>query len=286
MLFLNTLLEKTCDEMETLLADATKQADTEMDRKRIAYAHLPLQHLRKYFVFRQDVDVLNLPAAQQTYQSILDGIEAANAQNVQVVGSQGIGFIGSFFKKFLETGIQYSTGDYSIVYKIPDRLKTALDRDAYGQNLNYQGRDINDTHYFTTQTFGSTWDAQGLAGYRQGAVWYRIPVTLPPGKANYGLFIGGVDNQVRVWCNGRFVGYGRGGLTTPHVFDLTDAVEPGQENLLAFQVIRVGNYELGTGGIMLPCFVFKGPRVERPIDENERPFRILPGGIVDRGDSD
>ena len=187
---------------------------------------------------------------------------------------------------FDETGIQYSTGDYAIVYKIPDRLKTALDRDAYGQHLNFQGPEINDEHYFTTRTFGATWDAQGLAGYRQGAVWYRVPLTLPAGQANYGLFVGGVDNQVRVWCNGRFLGHARGGLTTPHVFDLTEAAEPGREHLLALQVIRVGNCELGTGGIMLPCFVFKDPRVERTIREDERPFRILPGGIVDRGDFD
>lgn len=273
-------------EMEAILAEAAKQANTEMDRKRVAYAHLPLEHLRKYFAFRKDANALNLLDAQKTYQSISDGIDAVNEQNPQLVGSQGLIFIGRFFQKFLETGIQYSTGNYSIVYKIPDRLKTALDRDAYGQNLNYQGRDINDTHYFTTQTFGSTWEAQGLAGYRQGAVWYRIPVTLPDEKANYGLFIGGVDNQIRVWCNGRFIGHRRGGLTTPHVFDLTDAIEPGQENLLAFQVIRVGNHELGTGGIMLPCFVFKGPRVAEKSEENERPFRILPGGIIDRSEFD
>lgn len=278
--------EAFLDEMDRLFAEAGKAADTDLERTRIAYAHLPLEHLRKYFAFRKDVDTLNLPAARETYQSIIDGIHTANVQNVQIVGQQGLGFIGRFFQKFLDTGIQYSTGDYAIVHKIPDRLKTALDRDAYGQHLNYQGPEINDEHYFTTRTFGSTWDAQGLAGYRQGAVWYRVPFTLPAGQANYGLFIGGVDNQVRVWCNGRFLGHARGGLTTPHVFDLTEAAEPGRENLLALQVIRVGNYELGTGGIMLPCFVFKGPRVERAIGENERPFRILPGGIVEVGEDD
>jgi hypothetical protein len=272
------------DEMDLLFAEAAKQAEMELERKRIAYAHLPLEHLRKYLAFRREVNALDLPAARQTYQAIIDGIHTANVQNVQIVGQQGLQFIDRFFQKFLAVGITNSTGDYSIVYKIPDRLKTALDREVQGEQLNYQGTDINDTHYFTTQTFGSTWDAQGLGGYRKGAVWYRIPFTLPAKAENYGLFVGGVDNQIRVWCNGRFVGFGSGGLTTPHVFDLTDAVKPGEENLLAFQVIRVGNFELGTGGIMLPCFVFKGPRVERVIGEDERPFRMLPGGIVDRSD--
>ena len=276
--------EAFLDEMDQLFATAGKAADTDLDRKRIGYAHLPIEHLRKYFAFRRDVDTLNLPAADLAYQSITNGINAANAENVQIVGHQGLIFIGSFFRKFLEEGIKYSTGEYSIAYKIPDSLKTALDRNVDGHYLNYQGPEINDSHYFTTRTFGSTWDAQGFAGYRQGAVWYRVPFTLPAGEASYGLFVGGVDNQVRAWCNGKFVGYARGSLTTPHVFDLTDAVEPGKENLIALQVIRVGNHELGTGGIMLPCFVFKGPRVKREIADDERPFRILPGGILEYED--
>ncbi len=278
--------EAFLDEMDALFAEATKAADAEADQRRIAYAHLPLEHLRLYFAFRKDVNELDLSAAQATYQKIINGIHTNNERNIQIVGEQGLVFIGKFFQNFLETGIRYSTGDYSIIYKIPDRLKTAIDRDAQGEYLNFQGTDINDAEYFTTRTFASTWDAQGLAGYRQGAVWYRIPVELPADKANYGLFVGGVDNQLRVWCNGCFVGSGRGGLTTPHVFDLTDALRPGTVNLLAFQVIRVGNHELGTGGVMLPCFVFKGPRLERKVEENERPFRILPGGIVDHGDFD
>ncbi len=267
--------------MEQLLTEAGAAELSAAERQRVEYARLPLEHLKLYFGFRKEVNDLNLVAAEKVYQTITNNINAVNEQNTQLVGTQGLVFIGRFFQNFLAQGQRYSTGDYQIAYKIPDRLKTALDRDACGDRLNYQGVEINDSDYFTTQTYGSTWDAQGLAGYRSGAVWYRIPFTLPAGTDNYGLFVGGVDNRVRVWCNGRFIGAGRGGLTTPHVFDLTDAVKRGGDNLLALQVNRVGNFELGTGGIMLPCFVFKGPRVERQIGDDERPFRILPGGIID-----
>ena len=272
------------DDMNKLFQEAESKAEASMDKKRIEYAHLPMEHLQKYLDFRRDLDELRLVDAQKIYQTINKGIADANEENVHIVGSQGTVFLGSYFTKFLEAGIKYSSGDYSIVYKIPDRLKTAIDRDSYGQHLNYFGREISDSRYFETSTFKSTWDAQGLAGYRSGAVWYRIHFVLPAVQTDaehYGLFVGGVDNNISVWCNGKFIGSAGGGLTTPHVFELSGVVEPGKENLLAFQVRRIGNYELGTGGIMLPCFVFKGPQFMQEDNTDNRPYRVLPGGVIE-----
>lgn len=271
------------NDMKELLSDAEKMAKTPMDVKRVRYAALPMEHLQKYFNFRTHVDSLNFAEAKKIYKDINDGIDKANGENIHIVGFQGKVFLGSFFNKFLETGEKYSSGNYSIVYRIPERLKTALDRDSCGQNLNFFGRDINDSGYIETSTYNSTWDAQGLAGYRSGAVWYRVHFTLPRDieDGHYGLFIGGADNTVSVWCNGKYIGSAGGGLFTPRVFSISGALEPGKKNLLAIQIQRIGNYELGTGGITLPCFIFKGPEIEAGKNEDKRPFRMLPGGVIE-----
>ena len=152
----------------------------------------------------------------------------------------------------------------------------------------YYRREINDDHHFTTSTYRSTWDAQGFAGYRKGAVWYRIPFELDfdeldrdeDGNPTLGLLIGGGEGMLSVYCNDEFVGRGRASLARTIAFDLSDHIEPGDGNLLALQFDRVGNDELGTGGMTRPSFLFTGPRVEME-DQDLRPFRILPGGIYE-----
>src|SRR5690606_28989929 len=114
-------------------------------------------------------------------------------------------------------------------------------------------------------TYKSTWDAQGLGPYRDGGVWYRVNV--PVDKAlegkPIGLFVGAVEDTVHVWCNGQYIGMGRGYIR-PFQFDLTDAVKYGQDNLIALQIERRSSLnEMGLGGMLFPSFVFTGPRLEQ-----------------------
>ncbi len=273
------------DRMNSLFQQALSATSNQADKVRLEIAQLPMRHMQKYLNFRTQIAGYDFNAAARTYQDIIDGINAANKQNIHSAGPQGLVFIGRFFKDFLEQGKKYTAPPYRIIHRIPERLKTAFDPYTCGQNLNYYGVDVNDEHYIVTSTYNSTFDAQGLGGYRTGAVWYRdrFRLTSEEKKADegYGLFIGGADNTVRVWCNGRHIGQGdRSGLCKPRIFDLTEALNPNGENLLAIQVIRFGNYELGTGGLMLPSFIFQGPRLDKKA-ETGRPFRMLPGGVIE-----
>ena len=120
---------------------------------------------------------------------------------------------------------------------------------------------------------------RSLGLFRQGATWYRQRFTLPAVKKqkdfSYILVIGGADNMVKVWCNGKFAGGTEkpGGLCAPRIFDLGDTIKPGEENLLAIEVIRFGNFELGTGGIMLPSFISYAPALKK--QNTEQDFDIL-----------
>ncbi|MGA2067660.1 MAG: sugar-binding domain-containing protein [Thermoguttaceae bacterium] len=71
-------------------------------------------------------------------------------------------------------------------------------------------------------------------------VWYwrkfTAPVNAHPG-GRYLLRFEAVDYQAWVWLNGKPVG-GHEGPETPFTLDVTDAIQPGRENLLAVRVLN------------------------------------------------
>jgi len=113
-------------------------------------------------------------------------------------------------------------------------------------------------------------------------VWYRWRFRLPADAATepVGLFLGGFEDEARVWINGRFVGTSGVRFSVPAQFDLTDGIEREQENVLAIQVIRnSAANEIGLGGLIRPGFLFVGPRLEKPAPGPPTQLRrVLPGG--------
>ncbi|MFN3270717.1 MAG: hypothetical protein ACK42G_09025, partial [Candidatus Kapaibacteriota bacterium] len=71
-----------------------------------------------------------------------------------------------------------------------------------------------------------------MGGYRSGAVWYRIPFSMPAlGDGEFpALFLGGVEDEAFVWLNGEYLGRSGRGFSMPFVFDLTEFAKPDQEN--------------------------------------------------------
>ena len=269
-------------DMEALLARARSEADSAADRRRVEmFGCEPLGHLKRYLAFRGLLADFRFAEAAALWNTAIDESEAEGRKNELNVPRWGRLAVFKGFKGFCARAMQCSTGDYRIVARIPDRLKTAIDRDGNGEELGFFRPRINDRDWFETKTWSSTWDAQGLAAYRTGSVWYRTRIDVPASAAAWrGLFVGGVDNFVKVWVNGVSVGEG-GPIShrTPYVFDVTSALKPGESNLVTFLVERRGNYEIGTGGILLPCFIFEGPKDPGPAPD-ARPFEILPGGTI------
>lgn len=94
-----------------------------------------------------------------------------------------------------------------------------------------------------------------------------------------GLFIGGVEDEARVWINGQVVGSSGQSFSTPFVFDLTEGINYGGDNVVAIEVVRnSGANEIGLGGILRPSFFFTGPRLETKAPKPLELRRVLPGG--------
>jgi uncharacterized protein DUF4838/glycosyl hydrolase family 2 len=262
----------------SLFEQAEKLAGQAAEKQRVSFARIPVEMLKHYLDFRKAYCSFNFVAAKQKFKFMKSELERYEKIDANLICRSGVRYLNHFFGKFIEESVKYSTGKYKIVYRLPDRMKTAFDSNTKGQDMGFARPGINDRDYITSATYSSTWDAQGLIGYRFGSVWYRTRFTLPVAlkKRALGLFVGGVDSIVRVWCNGKYIGMGRG-FAKPFAFDLTGLTRPG-ENLIAIQVQRFGNSEVGTGGLIYPAFVFTGPRLEQRAPKLEKLARILPEG--------
>lgn len=112
---------------------------------------------------------------------------------------------------------------------------------------------------------------------------YLLPLDIPVdlGGARVVLRFDGVYSAARVWLNGEFVGDHLGGFTRFEI-DVTDAVVPGEQNLLAVgvtdrsaSVSTASNYAFHpVGGIVRPVSLLVLPaehlrrlHVETPVDE-------------------
>lgn len=97
------------------------------------------------------------------------------------------------------------------------------------------------------------WQAQGFGPARghlrhdyQGKAWYRRSVRVPAdwsGKRIW-LHLGGVTNTAEVYVNGRKVGFVDGFLT-PYEFDVTEAIKPNTEAVIACRVDSTGPAPVG-----------------------------------------
>jgi len=272
------------DQSQKLLDAAHAAARTEAQKTRIQYIGYALEALRLYLNYHDATMRFDFPAAQSGYDAMLAHYEKTHAINSDLVSD----FVPIYLKRFLadytRQANQYTSGSYRLVQRLPDAMTTMFDPHAAGDQMNFQGTSINDSSFIQTRTWSTTWDAQGLGAVRAGAVWYRWRFTLPPelkGKP-VGLLLGGVDDEARVFVNGRPIGTSGIGFSVPFAFDLTDELNADGENLLAIQVVRnTGLNELGTGGILRPSFLFTGPKLEHKAPHPLKFRRLLPGGGVD-----
>ena len=271
---------KFVDQARKWFARAYDLAENAAVKERIRIAELSLSTLEDHLKFKNAFNNFEFDKAKELFDKIMGDLKVEIDKRKNIVSPGGYNYFRRFHQDSVMLAYKYSQPPYSIAYKIPDKLKTMFDQFNSGNLMNYYGKAINDTECIKTATFSTTWDAQGLMGFRSGSVWYRI--TFPKlNSKSAGLFVGGADNIVRVWCNEKYIGMGRG-FARPFTYDLTGLLNEDGDNLLVIQVQRRGNSEIGTGGIVYPCFIFTGPQLEKRAPDGELEYRLLPGGAIEK----
>ncbi len=267
-------------ESRALFAKAAAAAETDTLRERVAAFSQPVEMLHLYLNFIDALHNFDYVRATGDLEAMVAHWDACLAQDSNLVSRYGRRYMEWLYKPVAEQGKRYSTGEYRIAHRLPEALPTRFDPTLSGHLMGFQLPAVPHDNLLKTHTYGSTWMTQGLGGYRQGSVWYFDTFTLEELSAEegVGLFIGAVEDEIHVWCNGTYIGKGRG-YVRPFQFDLTGSIRRDGENTIALQVIRNSMLnELGLGGMLYPSFVFAGPRLEQQAPAIEPHQRILPGG--------
>jgi len=262
-------------------AEAKRLAQTPEEKTRVDFSASPIEMLKLWLDYHRATQEFDFNRVKQTYDAMHAEWKKWYDINSDLVANEAPSYLKRYLSQFVEQGQKYSTGEYKMIHRLPDALPTMFDPEVIGQDMRYQAPDFDDSQVLKTKTISSTWDNQGLTGLRTGAVWYRNRFTLPAeakGKP-VGLFVGGVEDEVRVWLNGKVIGTSGRRFSFPSQFDLTDDIKAEGENVLALQVVRnSAANEIGIGGLMRPTFLFTGPRLERKAPLTINLPEALPGG--------
>lgn len=263
------------------LAKAAAAAKDPYHKKMVDYMGQSVFMLEYFHDYRDATFAFDFEKARANYEKMMAHWQKYMDMNPHLVSRYGHRYYDAWmFGPYTTQAKQYSTGDYKIIYKFPDELPTMFDPENMGALMGFYEPELKNEHQMTTRTYTSTWDAQGLGPYRDGGVWYRLNVPIDKSLAGkpVGLFIGSVEDTVHVWCNGEYIGMGRGYIR-PFQFDLTDSIKAGEDNLIALQVERRSSLnEMGLGGMLFPSFVFTGPQLEKKAPAQQPMRRVLPGG--------
>ena len=160
----------------------------------------------------------------------------------------------------VEAGNQVLTAGGKIVVKLPEVWKFAVDTDRSGMKQGWFKPDFDASAWKDMGTMLTSWADEGLTWY-QGDAWYRTVFDLPAGcpDKDVHLWFGGFDHNVDVYLNGHCLGE-KLGFMKPQAFEnIGRFLKPGAKNILAVRVSAGSLAEIGTGGIMMPVMIYRGP---------------------------
>ena len=263
------------------MAQAAQAATEAAQKTRIAHFADGLAALKLYLNYHRATLAFDFVAAKAAHDAMGAHWQKQYDTNTDLVAKEVPGYLKRYIVDFAEQSVKYSTGEYRIVDRLPDALPTMLDPNSVGQHLNFHRAEINDSGFNRTKTISTTWDAQGLAGMRAGAVWYRhhFQVAAADKGKPIGLFLGGFEDEARVWINGVLIGTSGQRFSMPAEFDLTEGIKYDGDNVVAIEVVRnSAANEIGLGGLIRPSFLFTGPRLEIKAPKPLELRRVLPGG--------
>jgi hypothetical protein len=177
---------------------------------------------------------------------------------------------GAYFKSFFEKS--YRDGariarEYSVISAPLREWKYSVDKENHAEAQGWNQSDFTDAEWKTTDVGVETWSDLGLLDY-MGTLWYRRSIDIPavPEGKKVFLWIPSEDGELQVWVNGRPVPLQTTQADAPHKFsgyaqpisfDITGAVRPGAANQITVRATRTILNELGTGGLLMPLYMYR-----------------------------
>ena len=254
------------------IEQAEAAADSEVIRRRVKVIRYSYDNLMLYLQMREAEDRVEFVEAARLAERQFELHKEADAFDTAIykMGDLNLNdedhrhLTGGYImqNKERQAMIDGTTGE--LVAMLPDSWSFTTDPEDEGLAEKWFAAET-DTSNWQSIRVSRVWEAQGLQdemghGY-DGAGWYRIEFDVPQRFAgrDMKLDFGGAYGSVKVWLNGQECGerirkklWWFFGYNTNFDIDLTEAIKPGQKNVL---VVRVHN-EFEWGGIYRRVFVY------------------------------
>jgi hypothetical protein len=244
--------------LEAALARAVAAAKGDaLIARRVGVTRHSLNFARHWLAMRGALNRFRLAEAERHAQAFLDEYAAAS----RAYPAYFVNYIESYFRtfhhrSFAAAGRVARAG--TVVYQFPDEWAAFLDESKAGEKmgLHLPGAGLGD--WTRLRTYSASLDEQGQPFFR-GLIWYRHEFELPAEGRNaraLKLWLGGTDDAVHAYLNGKDLGSQAPGNFGPSEFDLTAAVNRTGRNVLVLAVDNSGITELGTGGLVRPALIY------------------------------
>jgi hypothetical protein len=261
------------NKLEKAVTEAERKADTARTKVHVKADRLILAHLKRYLDMRAAEFNADFAAAAAQAQRMFDVRKELSAINIfyclpdEETIESGVYYWGltqrQEYYESLAKKISGETGD--LVALLPTETKFRIDPRDEGRFSGWSDADADDGDWKTLLTTKPFY-AQGYmdeVGYPyMGYIWYRFKVDVPAAFAGRKimLYAAILETEGWGWVNGKYVGhrpYSEAYIRPAQMeFDVTDAVVPGQANVVAIRVGTGRNAAQAAGGFMSRLFMY------------------------------
>ena len=256
---------------------ALKACKTDMERRRVTLVNESLTEFELYMKMSTDL----LEGRLADLKSDLDRwLEKWDALVKKYKGHHVFTFYApKYAKRYLgatyEEASRIAKESTILTPKPLLKWRYMIDKDKKGDGEGWFKADFDDREWKTRDVSVDTWSDFGLWTY-YGTVWNRTTVKLPqiPKGKKVFLWISRTDGGAKLYVNGQLVRYvDKTGVNPylkkdevvdefinyviPGTFDITSAVKPGADNQITIVGRRIRLFELGTGGLVGPVYIYR-----------------------------
>jgi hypothetical protein len=250
------LTPKVMSSLEMSLRKAEDAArNDKLIARRVEVARYSLKFAQHWLAMRTALNEFRLAESAKEAEAFLDNYKAATKAHPGFFVTYIEGYFKSFHhRSFVDAGKVAAKGN--IVLKLPDEWTTFLDPNRVGKKLGLHLPQTGTANWGKLRTYSASIDEQGLPFFR-GNIWYRHDFELPASSGkSLRLWLGGTDDSVHVYLNGKDLGLQSPGNFGPSDVDLTPALNRGGKNTLVLAVDNTSINELGTGGLVRPALIY------------------------------
>ena len=252
-------------------AEAAAAADSERVQTHVRIDRLILEHLKLYVQAMEAESQGQFAEAAESFARMFEPRRALHDINPCLIWpdengiESGVWYYGAAQRAehyaSLAARIDGTSGDLIARAGAQAGFKTDPRNDGMFQGWFKADHDVSDWDQVSTVKPFYLQGYQSEDGFPyMGYMWYRMAVDIPESAAGRTVRIAcnTVEAEAWVWVNGQYVGHEpyREAWINPSFleFDVTDALAPGQSNVVVIRVDTASNAAQAAGGIQSPVF--------------------------------